>query len=289
MPVPEESLKHWGYNFIEQWEYAISRDPRIVFVTGWNEWVALRFNGDDERPVKFVDLASEEYSRDIEPMMGGYNDNYYMLLMSYIREFKGVWPLRKQCSPKTILINDDFSQWDDVKCVYRDFTGDTAPRNHSGFGGVTYKNFTGNNDFDIIKVASDRENIYFYVKTVNPIVISGGAYCMTLLINSGGTYNKGWKGYDFAVNRLSNDPCNAVIEATKQGWNWEAIDKACCRIKNNEMHLAISRQTLGLNDGALTIHFKWLDNIQNENNIMDFYVNGDTAPDGRLNYVFTEE
>lgn len=35
------------------------------------------------------------------------------------------------------------------------------------------------------------------------------------------------------------------------------------------------------------IEFKWNDNMQENGNIMDFYVNGDTAPGGRFNYVYT--
>ena len=29
---------NWGFNIAEQWEYAIAQDPKIIFVTGWNEW-----------------------------------------------------------------------------------------------------------------------------------------------------------------------------------------------------------------------------------------------------------
>ena len=27
----------YGWNFAEQWEYAIAQDPEMIFVTGWNE------------------------------------------------------------------------------------------------------------------------------------------------------------------------------------------------------------------------------------------------------------
>jgi hypothetical protein len=38
----------------------------------------------------------------------------------------------------------------------------------------------------------------------------------------------------------------------------------------------------------VNIEFKWNDNMQDDGNIMDFYVNGDTAPGGRFNYVYSE-
>ena len=66
--------------------------PKFVFVTGWNEWVAQRFSSfaGYTAPTIFVDLFSQEFSRDIEPMKGGYGDNYYFQLVNYIRKYKGV-------------------------------------------------------------------------------------------------------------------------------------------------------------------------------------------------------
>jgi len=44
---------------------------------------------------------------------------------------------------------------------------------------------------------------------------------------------------------------------------------------------------MGLSGNGVDIEFKWNDNMQDNGNIMDFYVNGDTAPGGRFNYVYT--
>ena len=48
------------------------------------------------------------------------------------------------------------------------------------------------------------------------------------------------------------------------------------------------RKLLGL-DSSVNIEFKWCDNMQDEGNIMDFYVSGDVAPGGRFNYVYTSD
>ncbi|MEL7586212.1 MAG: hypothetical protein AAGU19_05820 [Prolixibacteraceae bacterium] len=40
-------------------------------------------------------------------------------------------------------------------------------------------------------------------------------------------------------------------------------------------------------ENEVDIEFKWNDNMQENGNIMDFYVNGDTAPGGRFNFVYT--
>ena len=52
--------------------------------------------------------------------------------------------------------------------------------------------------------------------------------------------------------------------------------------------LRIPRAVLGVEDQPLNFEFKWSDNMQEEGNIMDFYVNGDVAPGARFNYVFCE-
>ena len=48
-----------------------------------------------------------------------------------------------------------------------------------------------------------------------------------------------------------------------------------------------SKALMGLSGNGVDIEFKWNDNMQDNGNIMDFYVNGDTAPGGRFNYVYT--
>ena len=59
-----------GFNFQEQWQRALAVKPPFVLVTGWNEWIAGRFQRPNE-PVVFVDQFNQEYSRDIEPMQAG--------------------------------------------------------------------------------------------------------------------------------------------------------------------------------------------------------------------------
>ncbi|MFR5871259.1 MAG: hypothetical protein ACLUEV_06175, partial [Alistipes sp.] len=62
-------------------------DPEFVFFAGWNEWTAIRiidhndFLKCGDRDLKegdtyFWDLYNHEYSRDIEPLRGGFGDNY---------------------------------------------------------------------------------------------------------------------------------------------------------------------------------------------------------------------
>ena len=89
-----------GEHFAEQLEWAFQVDPDVMFVTGWNEWVAQRKLSDGTNKflgqtlpageTYFVDAYNEEFNRDIEPMKGGHTDNYYYQLVDAVRRFKGV-------------------------------------------------------------------------------------------------------------------------------------------------------------------------------------------------------
>ena len=87
-----------GLNFEEQWQRALEANPKFIFVTGWNEWIAGRYtrwshytDADCYYPGGlFVDEYTQEYSRDCEPMRGGHGDNYYYQLAAWVRRFKGV-------------------------------------------------------------------------------------------------------------------------------------------------------------------------------------------------------
>ena len=54
------------------------------------------------------------------------------------------------------------------------------------------------------------------------------------------------------------------------------------------MMIAVPKSLLGLGD-SIDIEFKWNDNMQYKGEILDFYVNGDTAPVARFNYHFVTD
>lgn len=85
----------------------------------------------------FVDCADPNTSRDIEPMEGGYGDNYYMQMISYIRRYKGT-DGKTERNSRVIDINGGFAQWNDIKAYYKDYTNDIVNRNYKGFGSLKY-------------------------------------------------------------------------------------------------------------------------------------------------------
>ena len=57
----------YGFNVEEQWRRAYELDPEAVFITGWNEWIAMQLNT-KEGPTIFCDQYNLEFSRDVEMM-----------------------------------------------------------------------------------------------------------------------------------------------------------------------------------------------------------------------------
>ena len=279
----------YGFNFQEQWDRAIEVDPELVFVTGWNEWVAMRMNAfaSYTAPVVFVDLFDVEYSRDIEPMKGGYGDNYYYQMVSNIRKFKGMERPQKAGAPKTITVDGDFSDWNRVRPKFTDYRGDTVHRNYPGWGDqLHYVNTQGRNDIVMSKVSRDAENIYFYVKTAAPISSSSDSSWMMLFIDTDRSKETGWEGYDVVLNRSAP----GVLEKSSKGWNWSKATPVDFNVTGCEMELVIPRSALELPaEQPLDIEFKWVDNLNRPGDIMGFYNCGDAAPGGRFNYWCSEK
>ncbi|HZG58871.1 hypothetical protein [Paenibacillus sp.] len=279
-----------GHNIAEQWKFALAEDPLIVFITGWNEWIAMRLQGPPERPILFVDQATLNFSRDIEPMNGGYNDEYYLQMVDAIRRFKGLPPPTAAGPGRTIPMEQDFRGWDDVVPEYRDFAGDTMPRRHRGYGNLLYTDDTGRNDFVSMKATHDEAHIYFYARTREAITPHTGRHWMMLLIDTGGSSDEGWHGYDYIVNRTIKDASRSVLEHSVRGWQWEPVCDIRYVVRGNELQLAVPRAALGLDRSGtpLRFEFKWVDYMQNEGDFMDFYRHGDVAPEGRLKFVYRE-
>jgi len=278
---------NWGYNFAEQWKRAFALGPPFVMVTGWNEWIAGRFSR-PASPVVFVDQFNEEFSRDIEPMSGGHADNYYYQLVANVRRFKGMPALPNSPGSKSIDIRGGFEQWRDVSPEFLGNAGDTLPRDYDGTGGLHYTNHTGRNDLAAFKVAQDGKNVYFYARTRQPLTPHGDSNWMWLLINSDCNAQTGWEGYDYIVNRTIDADGSAWLEKNAGGWNWRKVAKIDYRAAGNELHLAIPRVAIRLGEASekLTIDFKWADNLQHPGDIMDFYLSGDVAPEGRFMYRY---
>ncbi|MCF3110036.1 hypothetical protein LL912_14740 [Niabella sp. CC-SYL272] len=276
---------NYGYNFQEQWERALELDPELIFITGWNEWIAGRYKVWQQQTNAFPDECDQEGSRDVEPMKGGHGDNYYYQMVSNIRRFKGLPAPQPASTPISIRMDGMFDEWKNVTPVFHTYKGNTQHRNSPGWGSLYYRNNTGRNDIVLARVARDNEHFYFYVETAAALTPRTDPGWMRLFIDSDNDKNTGWEGYDFMVNRL-NPAQKAILEKSTGGWYWEKAGELEYAVAGNKMELKIPRALLGI-PGKADFGFKWSDNMQQEGVITDFIVNGDVAPLGRFNFHFT--
>ena len=286
-PPSSEWTGH-GYNFAEQWQRALEVDPPFVFVDGWNEWVAQRLT-DENGNTKFVDQYTQEYSRDIEPMKGGHTDNYYYQLVNYVRQYKGVRAPENPSAAKTIAIDGNFSDWDSVAPTYKDYPNDTMQRNTVGWDGLlNYVNTTGRNDFTLLKVAQDNNYVYFCVETKDATTPYTDPNWMLLFIDSDCNSSTGWNGYDYLVNSPVVDANKTTLKKTTSGWNWTTVrNDITYKVLGTKMELRIPRADIGQDRGPnVELDFHWADNIQKTDDIIEFSVSGDSAPNRRFNYRY---
>jgi len=286
-PAPAD-CDYSGRNFAEQWRRALQVDPEFIFITGWNEWIAMRFDHQAPfhapGPVTFVDQFNGEFSRDIEPVKGGHGDDYYYQMIANIRRYKGVRPL-SPVKPQPITIDGRFGDWAAVEPEFRDTIGDPVKRDHAGWAqGQRYVNRTGRNDIIAAKVSLDATTVYFYVRTREPLTPSSDPNWMLLFIDADHDARTGWLGYDFIVNRVNVHAQTTTLERNTGGYRWGSPLDVPCRAAGNELELAVPRSALGLTKLPATLDFKWADNIQQTGEAADFTLNGDAAPNDRFNY-----
>jgi hypothetical protein len=317
-----------GLNFQEQWDHALKVDPKFVMITAWNEWIA-GLTHSMQSPWVQCDGFNEEFSRDIEPMKGGFGDNFYYQAIANIRRHKGVpeIPVAGSFTPggekRVIDIDGSFDQWKDVAPEYKGHVGNTIPRDFEGFGAAPktrvtipspdfegngstwrgqeaprYTNKTGRNSLLCMKLCRDHNNVYFYVRTEKPITPQSDPNWMTLLIRTGNPANHTWNGYDFIINRVTPGENGALLEKNNGGWNWLRAADIKFRVEGNQMHMAVPRSAMfnksanrndQLTADPLTFDFKWLDNIKLPDDLTVLYTDGDTAPSGRFRFRYIAE
>ena len=298
----------WGYNFAEQWGYALEIDPKMIFITGWNEWAMARINGwpegyDSAVPNAFCDQFNDEFSRDIEPTKGDLKDHYYYQMVNFIRQYKGVRPIPAPNGMATIDITKDNAQWSSVEPYYAAYVGNTGDRNGEGWGELTYHEYSGRNDIMGAKIARDDEYVYFYVECAEDITPYTDPLWMVLYLDTD-QQNQGWETFDYVLGKTSPSATKAVLEKfTGNGYETETVGEVDYTVNGNYMQIKVPKSMLALSGHDFTVNFAWTDNVHDEadqgaadetdyvyttfsGDIMDFYISGDVAPSGRFKYSY---
>lgn len=298
-----ENAELYGANFCEQFDYALETDPKFIFITGWNEWVAIRQKSWPPQGASpagviqnaFADQFNDIASRDIEPTKGRLKDHYYYLMVNYIRKYKGVNAPQEASGKKTINVLGGYGQWANVLPEYNSYQGNTGKRAALGYadpaggGRIKYKDESGRNDIYDAKVAQDKNNVYFMVRCVDDLTPYTDENWMRLYLDVSES-DKNWETYEFVLNKTSpKDEHTAVLEAfTGNGFESEPVCDVEYGVSGNVLMVKIPRSALGVGGGQFTLDFKWADNSAN-GDIMDFYTLGDAAPGGRFKFRYASK
>lgn len=291
-----------GQNFENQWDTVFSleekgKDVTFVNVTGWNEWVGMKFGNLDSKAV-MVDNFYGQYTRDIEPDKTLYQDTTLLQLTRNLRKFK-YEPAAETYLWKTKTVRA-FEDFEDVPAVYVDFEGDALARDYWSFDvkptGPYYTDATDRNDILETRVVHDGTNLYFLVTTKEDVTAyeSGDNWMNILIKTEASTEDNSFAGYNFAVNRAPDGNTTSVEKSTG-GWNWESAGAAELLVEGNRMMITVPLSTLGLSADNVKFSFKVSDNVQKpswfaaedaEHDILHYYATGDSAPLGRYSYSY---
>ena len=286
-----ENAVQYGFNFAEQWDFALKTDPEIIFVTGWNEWTAGQWRWDRSQPMTYTvkneegeftyyrpgmkemravmcDCCSLEYSRDIEPMKGGYFDNYYMQLVENIRRYKG-----GGAEPTD----------DGDGLLYTDYPAGNAPTEADGNGNTRYHRPACVNDIRSMTVRSTADRVIFTAKCAEAIRREGNYLRLYAVPAEQEHYGSVLAPYKTKTFIFTPDGTAAVYLNKKTA----PLQNVSVSVDGDTIRYEIPKTLLGLPEkGGFALDFKWADGIAADNTVEDFYLRGDTAPYGRLCYRY---
>ncbi len=300
----EPDAKLWGYQLAEQLAYAIEQDPRVLFITGWNEWTAGRNEIWADTPNGFPDQFDDEHSRDIEPSKGDLKDHYYYQLVNASRQFQGARPIPVPSAAQSIDLTLGAEQWSTAAPYFAAYIGNVGDRDAQGYGNLHYTEFSGRNDIIGARVARDDEFVYFYVECNEDITPYTDPLWMVLYLDTD-QQNQGWETFDYVLNKTSPTATEATLERfTGNGYESEIVGKVSYTVNGKYMQVKVPKSMLGIDGYDFTVNFAWTDNVHDaadtgtqteggewvystfSGDILDFYTSGDAAPGMRFKYSY---
>ncbi len=270
-----------GWQFRDQARQALEVDPHFVLIDGWNEFTADRQAETFGFKNAFVDTFNDNNSRDFEPAKGALGDDYYNLLVDFVRKYKGAQAAPLAGADKTIAVTGDLAQWDDVTPAFYNAKGlnrdsDSGYLNYET-GTVWHYTTRSADRVTFSKVSKDANNLYFLAKTAEGQSINNSA----VYINIDRNKATGFEGYDFVIGRGNT----GAVEKINADGTYTYLGEATVSRNANAVQMAVSRAVLG-EAGVADFEFKWITGTFTD--ILSIYENSNAAPIGRFNYLYTE-
>ncbi len=151
------------------------------------------------------------------------------------------------------------------------YTGDTQPRNHTGAvskPAITCTNITGRNDFHFLKIAPDRKNIWFNAETTAAMTPNSGDNWMRLYLDMDWNPKTRWLVYDYRF--FGGNKLQKYVSG-----KWADFQKINFVVERNKQMITPPLIQLVETCHHPDFEFKWSDNMQNDADPLDWYVNGD--------------
>jgi hypothetical protein len=273
-----------GTFFQSQWDHALSVNPNMLSIGGWNEWIAYKQPWQGE--YMLCDAANKEFSRDIEPMNGGYQDAFYLQLIRNIRKYKGVSDSIFTSESRTMDISGDISKWEDIKYDQKNIDDSYAERDsYGGAQTVRYTQAAPVNKLSQIKVAYDSQNLYFYIKCRDNLTQNSETDRINLFLGTGEPSLRGWECYDYQVGRAYN---NGDVKISRLNNDFSAVDCGSAKytINNNIIRIQVPRNIIDLTGSVKKFYFKVATGVKHPSDIMNYYQTGSSMPMGRLSFMY---
>lgn len=283
----------YGLNFQQQWDRAHQLDPDLVFVTGWNEWLAGRFEIWQNSPNAFPDQFSPEFSRDIEPHDGILKDHFYWQLVHNVRKFKGLLSQpQKTRAVATIELGKGIEQWNGIAPNYVAIPNSTSRRNSKGWRGEP--DFVSPEAEILLvdcKVAYDKTHIAFLVRAKQAFPSPKPGWIALFIDADSSRTQPHWEGFTHVVKLWNPQDSTAVVEKSTGGWNFAAAGQGEFSVKGDILQLkvpivSIFPQSL---QGDPQFDFKWHSGNPLDGDPMHFYTAGNAAPPARFRFVFNPQ
>lgn len=279
-----------GSNFEWQWQNALAEkdDLYMLTLTGWNEWVAPKVNYGTSYGGVFNDAFNCAFSRDAEMMKGGYGDNYYMQIARNVREFSGI---REEGTDNVALFGQvkasGIADAASLPARFLDIGSDALARTDKAIDDkIDYSDTSNRNNILETRVGNDGENLYVAVKTKDDVKgpAAGDTNWMTLYLSVG---SGGWENYKFVINRTPELAAGTTSIEKFTGSKTSTISAGSAKIavSGDTVFYTIPLSALGVSAGEV-VGIKATDNLQAFGDADDFYISGDCAPLGRLNYAY---
>ncbi len=270
----DKDAMYSGVNFEEQWDCALKTDARFLFITGWNEWTAIKFIDPYRNVPYFVDTFNLEYSRDIEMMKDGYFDNPYLQMVRNIRRFKGIEEKVKSGGDKT-------------QKIYAGSRG-ASNRDFKAFAGnESYCDASVKNMIESVSAGQNENNIYFNIDCAGPVNLTPDKNSMNIFIGFDGKDNQ-FLDFEFVINRSRGEDGTCSVEKIKRTNNILSYEPFCAaqyKISGKTFTLTIPKANIGVQKWR-TMYFKIADGSGDEWSKEKFYTQGSCVPTGRFSLVF---